>query len=170
MQSTSPRVAPESFPVISERAPRKRAPRTKDVSAPKSPRKRPAQRKRLSPCQRVALCVGSVASFVLLLSVWHCTEAIALLTGSPLILAVLLALGIDAGMVMCEIASICSASSAKRWADRYIIGSVCLSSVLNSVASGAHASTLPVLAYAVGALVPVLVFVLAKVAGHLWTE
>jgi hypothetical protein len=50
----------------------------------------------------------------------------------------------------------------------YIVGAVVLSMVLNSTASGAHAERFVALAYVVAALVPVLVFVLGKVAGLLW--
>ena len=41
---------------------------------------------------------------LLLLSVWHCSESIALLTGSGLVLAVPMALAIDCGLVACELA------------------------------------------------------------------
>lgn len=43
---------------------------------------------------------------LLALSVYHCSEAIAILTGSPLALAVPLAVAIDCGLVSCEIAVI----------------------------------------------------------------
>jgi hypothetical protein len=40
------------------------------------------------------------------LSVWHCASSIALLTGSPLFLALPMAVAIDAGFVACEIAAL----------------------------------------------------------------
>jgi len=49
---------------------------------------------------------GRLGCFVLLLSVWHCTEALQSLTGSPFALSVLLAVGVDLGMVACEVGSI----------------------------------------------------------------
>ena len=44
---------------------------------------------------------------LLLLSVWHCSQSIALLTGSPVALA--LAVAIDCGLVACEVALITEA-------------------------------------------------------------
>jgi hypothetical protein len=41
---------------------------------------------------------------LLVLSVWHCAESIALLTGSPLLLALPMAVAIDVGFVCCELA------------------------------------------------------------------
>jgi hypothetical protein len=43
---------------------------------------------------------------LLALSVWHCSESIALLTGSPLLLALPMAVAIDVGFVCCELAII----------------------------------------------------------------
>ncbi len=145
-------------------------PRAKRVPAAKSSKPRSKRRTRYSAPQRLSLLIGSIASFVLLLSVWHCTEAISALTGSPVVLALLLAVGIDAGMVASELASIASESHAKRWADAYIVLSVLLSSGLNAYASGSHATDSVALAWLVGGLIPLLVFVLAKIAGHLWSE
>ena len=48
---------------------------------------------------------------------------------------------------------------------------VLLSMLLNALASAQHAADgYAVLAYAVGAVVPVLVFILGAVASKLWTE
>jgi hypothetical protein len=52
-----------------------------------------------------AIAIGLIATVVLALSVVHCSESIALLTGSPLPLAVAMAVGIDAGMIACEVAA-----------------------------------------------------------------
>ncbi len=126
----------------------------------------------LSPRRRMAVSVGAVGVAVLLLSVYHCTEAISLLTGSPVLLAALLAIGIDCGMVVTEMAAIIAAHdtvpNCRRWANAYIVAAVALSMLLNSVASGLHAEGFKVLAYGVGAIIPVLVFILGKVAGLLW--
>ena len=128
----------------------------------------------LSPRRRMAIGVGCVGVAVLLLSVWHCTEALMLLTGSPLVLAGLLAVGIDCGMVVTEMAAIIAAHdtvpNCRRWANAYIVAAVLLSMLLNSVASGLHAEQFKLLAYGVGAIIPVLVFILGKVAGLLWEE
>lgn len=43
---------------------------------------------------------------LLILSVWHCSQSIALLTGSPVALAMPMAVAIDCGLVACEIALI----------------------------------------------------------------
>lgn len=50
---------------------------------------------------------GAVAVLsVLLLSVQHCAVSIARLTGEPVLLAGLMALAIDAGLVVCELATV----------------------------------------------------------------
>ncbi len=54
----------------------------------------------------VAWFAGGSGIALLFLSVWHCSEAIALLTGSPVALALPLALAIDCGLVACEVALI----------------------------------------------------------------
>ncbi len=51
----------------------------------------------------LSAAVGAIAGALLLLSVWHCTESIAALTGSPLVLAGLMAIAVDAGMAACEV-------------------------------------------------------------------
>lgn len=43
---------------------------------------------------------------LLILSIWHCTASIALLTGSPLLLAAPMAIAIDVGFCCCELAII----------------------------------------------------------------
>jgi hypothetical protein len=54
----------------------------------------------------VARFAGSSGAALLLLSVWHCSESIALLTGSPVALAFPMAVAIDMGLVACEAALI----------------------------------------------------------------
>ncbi len=140
-------------------------------SKPSKPKASKRSKRALCARQRVALAVGVVGTSVLLLSVWHCTEALALLTGAPIILAMLLAVGIDCGLVACEVATVVGAPVAKLRARIYVGLAVALSAVLNAVASGQHAQEgFTLLAYAVGALVPVLVLLLGQVASHLWTE
>ena len=56
--------------------------------------------------QPVEWFVGGSGIALLFLSVWHRSEAIALLTGSPVALALPLALAIDCGLVACEVALI----------------------------------------------------------------
>jgi hypothetical protein len=54
----------------------------------------------------VAWFAGGSGVALLFLSVWHCSQSIALLTGSPVALALPLAVAIDCGLVACEIALI----------------------------------------------------------------
>jgi hypothetical protein len=124
--------------------------------------------------QRVALGVGGVGVGVLGLSVTHCTESISLLTGSHWCLSCLLAIGVDAGMVGCELAELASHGSkaegkVRPWAKAYIVAAVLLSVLLNAYAFGLHAAEGMVwAAWVLGACVPCLVYALGRVAGHLW--
>lgn len=52
----------------------------------------------------IAKAIGCVACVVLLLSVYHCSTSIMATTGSPLWLAIPLAIGIDAGLVCSKVA------------------------------------------------------------------
>jgi hypothetical protein len=52
--------------------------------------------------------VGGVGCCVLALSVFHCSAALAALTGSNMVLAILLAIGIDCGLVACELVALLS--------------------------------------------------------------
>src|SRR5678816_397579 len=71
----------------------------------------------LSVQRRAAIATGSVAVGLLVLSVSHLTEAITSLTGSPWFLSMLLAIGIDAGMLCAEAALLLSNDSeVKHWA------------------------------------------------------
>jgi hypothetical protein len=54
----------------------------------------------------VARFAGASGVALLLLSVWHCSQSIALLTGSPVALALPMAVAIDCGLVACEVALI----------------------------------------------------------------
>jgi hypothetical protein len=59
--------------------------------------------------RRVGGLAGASGVALLFLSVWHCANSIALLTGSPLALAMPMAVAIDCGLVACEIALITEA-------------------------------------------------------------
>jgi hypothetical protein len=114
-----------------------------------------ATRRVLSARRRIALAVGGVGAFVLALSVSHCTDTLVATTGAPWVLAGLLAVGIDCGMVACEVAATVAGRSARRWAKGYVALAVLLSMLLNALASAQHvAADYAVLAYAVGAVVP----------------
>jgi hypothetical protein len=52
----------------------------------------------------VGWLAGGSGIALLFLSVWHCANSIAILTGSELALAVPMAIAIDAGLISCEIA------------------------------------------------------------------
>jgi hypothetical protein len=94
-----------------------------------------ATRRELSARRRIALGVGGVGTFVLALSVSHCTDALVTLTGSSVWLAGLLAVGIDVGMVACEVATAVAGKSARQWGKWYVGLAVVLSMVLNALAS-----------------------------------
>jgi hypothetical protein len=53
-----------------------------------------------------AYVAGGACLPMLLLSVQHCAVSIARLTGEPVLLAALMALAIDAGLVVCELATV----------------------------------------------------------------
>lgn len=56
--------------------------------------------------KRAAQITGGVGIGLLILSVWHCATSIAALTGSPLLLALPMAVAIDCGFVCCEVAAL----------------------------------------------------------------
>src|SRR5262249_36885607 len=106
------------------------------------------------------------------LSVSECTTALNRLTGMPLSLAALLAVGIDLGMVVSEMAAVVSDKDkdAHRWSERYIALAVGLSVLLNSAAAASHAAGwLVAVAVPVGGVVPIFVYVAGRIAGSLWT-
>src|SRR4051812_14752230 len=102
-------------------------------------------RKAMRHARRLACAVGSVGVGVLGLSVVHCTESIGLLTGSHWALSGLLAVGIDAGMVVSELAELASHGTkagerVRQWAWGDTIAAVLLSVLLNAYAFGLHAT------------------------------
>ena len=108
------------------------------------------------------------------LSVAHCTESIRLLTGSHWALSGLLAVGIDAGMVVSELAELASFGTkagprVRPWACGYTVAAVLLSVLLNAYAFGLHAAPgMLWAAWTLGAVIPGLVYALGRVAGHFW--
>lgn len=54
----------------------------------------------------LAYCGAGATLSILLLSVQHCAHSIATLTGEPVALAALMSLAIDAGLVICEVATV----------------------------------------------------------------
>jgi len=130
-----------------------------------------AGRKAMSARRWVAAGVGGVGSCLLSLSVAHCADALGVTTGQPAWACWAMAVGIDCGLVGCEVATTVAGKHAKRWARGYVVASVLLSALLNALASGQHAAPgYQALGYGVGAIVPVLVLVLGVVASRLWTE
>jgi hypothetical protein len=135
----------------------------------------PKPRRRTSPLrltarQRIAALIGAVATAVLTLSLWHCTEALAALTGSPLVLSALLAIGIDAGLVACELGAIIGDGRGKLWCECYVLLAIALSVALNAYASAHHAETMVAVSAVVGGLIPILVYVGFRAAGHLYRD
>jgi hypothetical protein len=128
-------------------------------------------RARVRPQRRLALAVGGVGAFVLALSIWEVGTALHALTGMPYALAALLAVGVDLGMVVSEMAAVVSDAGrdAHCWAERYIALSVGLSVVLNAAAAASHAEGwMKAVALGVGGVVPVFVYIAGRVAGALW--
>jgi hypothetical protein len=56
--------------------------------------------------RRLAYLTGGTGTGLLFLSVWHCATSISLLTGSPLLLSMPMAVAVDCGLVCCEIAAL----------------------------------------------------------------
>lgn len=124
--------------------------------------------------RRLACGVGAIGTGILALSVTHCTESIGVLTGSHWALAALLAIGIDAGLVVTELSELAAhgskqADKVRPWARGYTVAAVLLSVLLNAYAFGQHAPTAMIwAAWLLGATIPGLVYALGRVAGHLW--
>jgi len=140
----------------------------------KKPQRQRIGRKGMRHARRLACAVGAVGVGVLGLSVTHCTESIGLLTGSHWALSGLLAVGIDAGMVVSELAELASHGTrsgerVRPWALGYTIAAVLLSVLLNAYAFGMHAAAGMVwAAWLLGACIPGLIYALGRVAGHLY--
>lgn len=124
----------------------------------------------LSYRRKAALVTGSVAVGLLVLSVSHLTEAIGSLTGSHWFLSMLLAMGIDAGMLCAEGACLLSEDNEVRaWAGGYVITTVLASMALNAYAFSSHAPVgMEWAAMGLGVLIPGLILALGKFGGKLW--
>ncbi len=57
-------------------------------------------------CRTLAYCGAGATLSILLLSVQHCAVSIARLTGEPILLAALMGLSVDVGLVVSEIATV----------------------------------------------------------------
>lgn len=138
------------------------------------PQKRTKAKKGLLAKQQTAILLGSVAAALVFLSVYHLTCAVSTLTGSPLVLAVLLALGIDLGLVGSEIAEMLSEDhEVQRWSKVYMAMATVLSMLLNSYEFAAHAPDQwfsKALSIGFGLVLPVMIYVLARQAGGLWSK
>jgi hypothetical protein len=139
----------------------------------KQTRKR-STKKGLAARQRTAILLGSVAAGLVFLSVYHLTVAVSSLTGSPLVLAVLLAVGIDLGLVASEVAEmIAEDKTVKTWSKVYMGLATVLSMLLNSYEFCAHAPDhwfSKALSVGFGLVLPVMIYVLARQAGGLWSK
>lgn len=142
----------------------------KKADSKKPPRR--TSKKRIGAKQRTALVLGSVAAGLVFLSVYHLTCGIMTLTGSPLVLAVLLAVGIDLGLVASEVAEmIAEDASVRRWSKVYMLMATVMSMLLNAYEFAAHAPAQwfsQLLSVSFGLALPVMIYVLAKQAGGLW--
>lgn len=123
-----------------------------------------------TPKQKLAMLLGGVASLLVLLSVYHLTCGIATLTGSPIMLALLLAIGIDVGLVASELCEmVCH--EAGQWAKVYMAMATVMSMALNAFEFAAHAPEGLLskgLSIAFGLALPVMVWVLARQAIKCW--
>lgn len=138
------------------------------------PTKRNMTKKGLAARQRTAILLGSVAAGLVFLSVYHLTCAVSTLTGSPLVLAVLLAVGIDLGLVASEVCEmIADDPKVQRWSKVCMAMATILSMLLNSFELAAHAPDhwfSKVLSISFGLVLPVMIYVLARQAGGLWSK
>lgn len=147
-------------------------PKSKKKSKPSNTK----SRTKLKYAKKLAMLTGGVGVGVLSLSVAHCTESITMLTGSHWTLSALLAVGIDAGMVVSELSELASygtksEAEIKPWTRGYTVAAVLLSVLLNAYAFGQHAAPGMVwAAWLLGAVVPGLIYALGRVAGGLFRE
>lgn len=136
--------------------------------------KRGSTKKGLGAKQRTAILLGSVAAGLVFLSVYHLTCAVGTLTGSPLVLAVLLAVGIDLGLIASEVAEMIAEDKAvQRWSKIYMAMATVLSMLLNAYEFAAHAPDhwfSKALSIGFGLVLPVMIYVLARQAGGLWSK
>ena len=117
----------------------------------------------------VAVGCAAVVTGLLILSLSHLAHGIVAITGAPFWEALLLAIGIDAGLVAAEASMLCAGTAAlraiKRWAVATISGTVLMSMLLNALAF-AHGAAGPMLYAAIvfGASIPVLIYALCRIS------
>lgn len=129
-----------------------------------------ARKQELTMERKWALTAGGCGTFVLLLSLSHCTYALHTLTGMWGLFAFLMAVGIDVGMVVCEcIVVVGRRDEARAYAEWYVRCAIVLSVVLNAYASASHADHWFIAAI-VGGCIPGFVYLLAKTAAYCWKE
>lgn len=146
---------------------------TRKHAAHSTPTAKPAKLTRRAKLARraVAVWAGSAGLAVLGLSVSHVAHAIQAITGEGAS-SVLLAIGVDCGMVASEVAEVvCNdCPECVTWAKRVVWGTLALSASLNAWAFSARASSwaLWALSIGLGVLCPFLVFGLGRVATAAW--
>lgn len=166
-----PTTTPPAAPVLG--APRRL--RRGQTALPAPGTTRPAKGRKARPApggarRSVAVAAFAVAVALLTLSITHLTESISVLTGTYWLLAALLAVGVDAGMLAAEAAVLTSSDTGtQRWALSYVVAATVASMGLNAYAFATHAPAgCAWAAIALGILIPGLVLVLGKVGGQLW--
>lgn len=120
--------------------------------------------------QQLGAAIAAVAGLLVVLSVYHLTCAVATLTGSPIILALLLAVGIDVGLVASEFCELLC-HEARRWSKIYMGMATVMSMVLNAYEFAAHAPEgwlSQCLSVGFGLALPVMVWILARQAITVW--
>lgn len=148
---------------------------TRNIIPTRKPKAAPVavSRPRQKSCKAVAKVIGGIATGLVILSVWHLTAGIAVLTGSHIMLALLLAVGIDLGLISSELAELVAHGNnqVRNWARAYMVIATVLSIFLNAYEFSAHAPTGALtqsIAIGFGILLPVMIFILARIAAHLY--
>jgi hypothetical protein len=136
-------------------------------------RRQPKPAPRREPVSRwpawVAIGAVAVGALLLVLSLQHLAAGIMAITGCGWIEALLLAIGIDCGLIVAELAAIVASPAVAR-SIRFHVGSMIvatlvLSAGLNAWAFGQHAAGYMAYAsYAFGVFIPAAVFALGKIA------
>lgn len=145
---------------------------TRKVAQPTKPARSTKATKAAQTARRVvAGWAGTAGLAVLGLSVSHVAHAIQAITGEGAG-SVLLAIGVDCGMVACEVAEVVceDCTDVVTWAKRVVWGTLALSAGLNAWAFSATAATWALwgLSICLGVLCPFLVFGLGRVATAAW--
>jgi hypothetical protein len=142
------------------------------ASKSKRPSKTEKERTRRFRPYVTSAVAGSAVS-LLCLSISHCREGIALLTGAGGWWAnagcLAMAVTIDVGMCACELAELVfeeHEQAGRRWAIGVVIASVIASMALNQYVFSQHASV-DWAGRALGVFIPGLILALFRVAGHL---